>query len=126
VQMLVEEHERGRVLVRISRRLRVTPFFVSTMAALFTVVLTLAFTGGGRWMMWALVAAIALALRAAWHAAATIALADTVMTRVLVESGAMPFSAPALGAAERAAAPVPTTLPVAVAGLDQPSTRHAA
>ena len=35
VQMLVEEHERGRVLVRISRRLRVTPFFVSTMAGLF-------------------------------------------------------------------------------------------
>ena len=126
VQMLVEEHERGRVLVRISRRLRVTPFFVSTMGALFACVLMLAFTGGGRWMVWALVTVIALALRAAWHAAATIALADTVMTRVLVEAGAMPLGAPAMGAAERAVAPVTTTLPVAVGGLDQPSTPHAA
>ena len=30
VQMLVEEHERGRVLVRIARRLRVTPFFAAS------------------------------------------------------------------------------------------------
>ena len=103
VQMLVEEHERGRVLVRISRRLRVTPFFASAMGAARTIVVMLAFTrrrpvdglgaGGG---------VIGLALRAAWHAAATIALADTVMTRVLVEAGAAPFGAPAVGAAERA------------------------
>jgi hypothetical protein len=126
VQMLVEEHERGRVLVRISRRLRVTPFFVSTMAGLLALVLMLGFTGGSRWLLWALAAVIALALRAAWHAAATIALADTVMTRVLVEAGALPFGAPAIGAAERAAAVVPSTLPVAVGRLDQPSTPHAA
>src|SRR5205085_6254950 len=30
VQLLVEEHERGRVLVRIARRVRVTPFFAAS------------------------------------------------------------------------------------------------
>ena len=57
VQMLVEEHERGRVLVRISRRLRVTPFFASAMTLLGVVVM-LAFTGGSRWLLWALAAVV--------------------------------------------------------------------
>jgi hypothetical protein len=86
----------------------------------------LAFTGSSRWLLAALATVIVLTLRMSWHAAATIALADTVMTRVLVEAGAMPLGPATAGAGERASAPAPGTRPVAVQGLNQPSTPHAA
>ena len=119
--MLVEEHAQGRVLVRIARRLRVTPFFGPSWRASPAL---LANAGdderAGGWLAGAVAVVVGLTLRASWHAAATIALADTVMTRVLVDAGAMPLWTPATTGAAHANAAVAATPPVAVA-----STRHA-
>ena len=41
VQMLVEEHARGRVLMRVARRLRLTPFFAASMVSLLALVAAL-------------------------------------------------------------------------------------
>lgn len=102
VQMLVEEHERGRVLVRIARRLRVTPFFGAVVASLIALILIMAYAPSARWLMvWPIVMVLAMMVRAIWHAAATMALADDAMTKVLVDAGAIPLDQPA------AAAPVP-------------------
>ena len=120
VQMLVEEHAQGKVLVRIARRLRVTPFCGTIMACIAGLLATLAMTGAGGWLAGAVAVVVGLTLQASWHAAATIALADTVMTRVLVEAGAMPLWTPATTGAAHANAAVAATPPVAVA-----STRHA-
>jgi hypothetical protein len=124
VQMLVEEHDRGRVLVRIARRLHVTPFFVAAMTCLVAAVVTTAAAGSSRWLLAALVTVSVVAIRAAWHATATIALADAVMTRVLAEAGAAALGAPAV--TKRPALPVAGARPVKVRSLDRPSTPHAA
>ena len=81
---------------------------------------TLAMTGAGGWLAGAVAVVVGLTVRASWHAAATMALADTVMTRVLVDAGAMPLWTPATTGAAHANAAVAATPPVAVA-----STRHA-
>ncbi|MGD9902576.1 MAG: glycosyltransferase [Vicinamibacterales bacterium] len=120
VQMLVEEHAGGKVLVRISRRLHVTPFCRTLVAGLAGLVGTLALTGAEGWMAGTLAVVVGLAIRASWHAAATIALADTVMARVLVEAGAMPLWTPATVGVAHAQAAVAAATSVAV-----PSTRHA-
>ena len=49
-QMLVEEHERGRVLVRIARRLRVTPFFGASAMCLLALALLLGTTMSATWV----------------------------------------------------------------------------
>jgi len=126
VQVLVEEHERGRVLVRVARRLRVTPFFAASVASLTALILSLASASSGGWLIAAPIAIVtALMVRAAWHAAATVALADEVIARVLLDSGASPLGA--------AAARVAARLPVLGSGsplgrrlLDQPTQLTAA
>ena len=102
VQMLVEEHARGRVLTRIARRLRLTPFFAASMLSLIALVTALAANVSGLWLM-AIPTAIVLALmiRAFWHAAATVALADDVMTRVMLDAGATPLGERAVEVADR-------------------------
>ena len=123
-QMLVEEHERGRVLVRIARRLRVTPFFGG-----------LGDVACWRWRCCSgrrcprpgrsrpIGVMIALVLRLAWQAAATIALADGVMTRVMFDAGAIPLGEPAESVAARVTTWRPGSVPAGP--LNQPSTRHA-
>lgn len=110
VQMLVEEHERGRVLVRIARRLRVTPFFGAVMVSLIMLLTAFALAPSARWLLaFPIVAVLMMMVRAVWHAAATMALADDVMTRALIDAGAVPLDQPA-------SAPVPEI---------GPATRHA-
>jgi GT2 family glycosyltransferase len=105
VKMLVEEHERGRVLIRLARRLRLTPFFSVSLAALLGLGMALASTSWGHVAI-AATAAIMLVLmvRALWHATATIALTDSVMTWVLLDAGARPLDAPATHIASRVVA----------------------
>lgn len=96
VQMLVEEHARGKVLVHIARRLRVTPFFGATIASLMALVVALVNVPSARWLIaMPIVTVLVMMVRAIWHAAATMALADDVMTRVLVDGGAVPLEQPA-------------------------------
>ena len=100
VQLLVEEHERGRVLVRIARRLRVTPFFGAVLGTVGALLLALTGASSGRWLIaLPVVLVCVLIVRAIWNAAATMALADEVMTKVLLDAGASPLEAPAVAAA---------------------------
>ncbi len=106
VQLLVEEHERGRVLVRLARRLRVTPFLAASVAAMVILVVSLVGAPSGRWLGAALAPLLAvMAARAFWHAAATVALADRVMTKVLLDAGAIPLGSPASEVAARLSPP---------------------
>jgi hypothetical protein len=92
VQLLVEEHERGRVLVRIARRLSVTPFFGAVAASTAALLLSLANASTGRWLFAIPLVMVAIfVVRAIWHATATMGLADEVMTRVMVDAGASPL-----------------------------------
>jgi GT2 family glycosyltransferase len=101
VRMLVEEHELGKVLVRVGRCLRLTPFFALSVS-MFAVSLIAA--GSGTALGWlAMTIALSLAMlmcRGLWRAAATVNLADRVITSVLLDAGAIPLGA----AAERIAA----------------------
>jgi hypothetical protein len=101
VQLLVEEHERGRALVRVARRVRVTPFFAASLIAFVALALiALAPAGGG--LMAAPVAVVtALMVRASWHAAATLALADQVITKVVLDAGGTPLGRLATDVAAR-------------------------
>jgi O-antigen biosynthesis protein len=123
VQMLVEEHAQGRVLVRIARRLQVTPFFLALVTSLVALIAALASTVSSPWWVMAMTAVAMLAIRAAWQTAATIALADGVVTRVMVDAGAIPLGAPAESVAARVAGL--RTLPQPVRPLNHPSTGHA-
>jgi GT2 family glycosyltransferase len=99
VQVLVEEHDRGRVLVRIARRLRVTPFFGAILASVVALALSMISASSGQWLFaLPLIIVTVLSARALWHAAATMSLADDVMTRVLTETGATPLGVPAVAA----------------------------
>ncbi len=101
VQLLVEEHASGKVLVRMARRVRVTPFFAASVAAAIALV-ALSRTPAGPWsMLVPLVVVVAMMLRAVWHAAATLVLADRVMTKVMLEAGAVPLGTPATQVAAR-------------------------
>jgi O-antigen biosynthesis protein len=101
VQLLVEQHAFGRVLVRIARRVRMTPFFAASAAAVIALV-AVSLTPAGRWsMLVPVVVVVAMMLRALWHAAATLVLADRVMTKVMLETGAVPLGTPATQVAER-------------------------
>ena len=119
VQMLVEEHAHGKVLVRIARRLRVTPFFVTLLIGLAGGIGVLAATGAEGWMAGVIAVIVGLVARVSWQAAATIALADTVMTQVLVEAGAMPLWTSKTATASNA------TAAAAARGVAVPSTGHA-
>jgi hypothetical protein len=106
VQMLVEEHERGKVLVRIARRLRVTPLFAGSSAAAIAFLAASVGIASSGWLIVAAIAAVvALCISAVWRGAATIALADQVMTKVLLDAGASPVGAPATEIAARLKAP---------------------
>ncbi len=122
LQMLVEEHAQGKVLVRIGRRLQVTPFFLASVSFLAALVLGLAATMTDPWWVVAMAAIVMLAVRASWQTAATIALADGVMTRVMLDAGAIPLGTPAEIVAARVAG-VSTRTPAV--RLNYPSTGHA-
>ena len=94
VQLLVEEHERGSVLVRIARRLRLRPFFAVSIGALAALVVLMASVPDGWVFATPAVIVAALMARAAWAAAATVALADQVVARALHEAGAHPLGSP--------------------------------
>ncbi len=112
VQLLVEEHERGRVLVRVARRLRVTPFFLVSVASLLALAAVIDASASAWLAIVPMLAVLFMMARAAWHAAVTVAFADDVMTRALQEAGAM--LVPAAGAAtpvrvaESGGSPAPT------------------
>jgi GT2 family glycosyltransferase len=120
-QMLVEEHAQGKVLVRIARRLRITPFFGASAMCLLALAMFLGLTMSTTWAVATVGVVLALALRLAWQAAAIIALADGVMTRVMFDAGAIPLGEPA----ESVAARVTTWRPGSIAAPLNPSTRHA-
>ena len=102
VQMLVEEHAQGKVLVRIARRLRVTTFFAATMAVL-AISAALAVISNG-WLIAAVVPLVAaMMLRAVWHAGATVTLVDRVLTSAVLDTGAIPLGQPAAAIAARIA-----------------------
>jgi O-antigen biosynthesis protein len=105
VQLLVEEHDRGRVLVRIARRLRVTPFFAAFVASVAVIVAVMLRTPSSVWLTAsALLILAAAAVRAFCVAGATSALADQVLARVLLDAGATPLGDGAAHVAARAAA----------------------
>ncbi len=91
VQLLVEDHERGKALVRVARRVRVTPFFAVSIAAFGALALLPALSAGGPLTAAPVLAVAALMARASWHAAATLALADQVIAQVLLDAGATPL-----------------------------------
>jgi GT2 family glycosyltransferase len=102
IQMLVEEHAHGKVLVRIARRVRLTPFFAVTAASLALFVFLLIGASSDGWLFAApMPFTTALIIRAFWHAGGSMALADQVMTRVLLDAGAMPLGTPATQIAAR-------------------------
>ncbi len=94
VQLLVEEHERGRVLVRLARRLRVTPFFVVALASLVGLAALVDLATSAWLVIVPMLALLVMMGRAAWDAVVTVAFADDVMTRALQETGAMLVPAP--------------------------------
>jgi hypothetical protein len=101
VQLLIEEHAFGKVLVRIARRVNVTPFFAASVAAAIGLI-ALSRTPVGPWSVFVpAVVVVAMMLRALWHGAATLVLADRVMTKVLLEVGAVPLGTPATQVATR-------------------------
>jgi GT2 family glycosyltransferase len=103
MQMLVEEHAQGKVLVRIARRLRVTPFFALSVASLIIAILTLLGTSSGGWLLAApMVLTVGLMIRALWYAGGAVSLADRVVTHVLLDAGAIPVGKPAAAIAARA------------------------
>jgi hypothetical protein len=120
VQLLVEEHAGGKVLVRIARRLRVTPSFTAAFASLFVIAASLMTAASAVWLT-ALPLALmaALAVRAFWHAGGTVALADAVMTRVLLEAGSMPLGAAASQVAARITESAPTAGQLSLRLLDR-------
>jgi O-antigen biosynthesis protein len=102
VQLLVEEHERGKTLVRIARRLRVTPFFAAMVGSLVALTASWLNTSAGGWLILVPIAlAAGLMLRALWHGVATVSLADAVMAQELLDEGAMPLEESALELAAR-------------------------
>jgi GT2 family glycosyltransferase len=102
VQMLVEEHPQGKVLIRLARRLRVTPFFAASVASLAGLAVSLVAMSSGRWFAAVPIAiVVAMMVRALWHAAATVSLTDRVMTSVLLDAAATPIGVPATEAAAR-------------------------
>ena len=106
VQMLVEEHAGGKVLVRIARRLRVTPFFVASVVSFILIAVALMSASSRLWLTALPIAVMAVLMaRAFWHAGGLVALADSVMTRVLLEAGSMPLGAAAAQIAARLTAP---------------------
>jgi GT2 family glycosyltransferase len=108
VQMLVEEHAGGKVLVRLARRLRVTPFFVVSLGSLLVIAVAALTVSSSAWLTaLPIVIMLALMTRAFWHAGGTVALADAVMTRVLLEAGSMPLGAAALQVTARITEPAP-------------------
>ena len=107
VQLLVEEHERGSVLVRIARRLRVTPFFAMSITSLVTLVTLMASVDDGWVFVAPVLVVMAVMARAAWDAAATVALTDQVVVRALQDAGAHPLSAQRAEAWPVASAPEP-------------------
>jgi GT2 family glycosyltransferase len=114
VQLLVEEHAGGKVLIRIARRLSVTPFFAVFMASLIVITVSLMSASSGFWLIALPVALmVVLMVRAFWHAGGIVALADAVMTRVLLEAGSMPLGEAASQIAARIEPPAGIT--------DQPS-----
>jgi hypothetical protein len=102
VQMLVEEHAGGRVLIRIARRLRVTPFFIVTALSLLAIGFSVfrAADIGSLAAAW-LVVTVTLVMRALWQAASMMTLADRVMTSVLLEADAIPLGVSATAVAAR-------------------------
>jgi hypothetical protein len=102
VQMLVEEHERGKTLVRIARRLRVTPFFAAGVGSLVALTVSWMTASTGGWLMLVpMVLSAALMLRALWHGVATVSLADAVMTQELLDARATPLEESAIELARR-------------------------
>jgi hypothetical protein len=119
--LLVEEHERGRVLVRVARRVRLMPFFGASLVA-FTGLAALAFVSAEVWPLAAPIAiAAAMTARAAWHGAATLALADRVIAKVLIDAGAVPVGRLATQVTARIPAPPRDVVePVSLGPLGRP------
>jgi O-antigen biosynthesis protein len=112
IQMLIEEHSHGRVLVRVARRFRVTPFFAVALGALLLVVVSSIEATSHGWMAAAPIPFIAvLLMQAIWRAGGTLTLADQVITRVLLDADAVPLGAPAVEIAARVAGSGPPPVP---------------
>ncbi len=107
VQLLVEEHERGRVLVRIARRLRVTPFFAVSIAVLLALAAVIDASASAWLVVVPMLAVLAMMGRAAWHATVTVAFADDVMARAMAEAGAVAIAEGPVAAGAPVARPVP-------------------
>ena len=96
--------------MRIARRLSVTPFFAVFVASLILITVALMSASSGFWLIALPVALMAaLMVRAFWHAGGIVALADAVMTRVLLEAGSMPLGEAASQIAARIAPPAGIT-----------------
>lgn len=126
IRLLVEEHRLGRVLVRVGRCLRLTPFFAGSVFLLLASVLA-ALTSSVAHSA-ALAAALltaGLMLRGLWRTAFTLASADRLITRVLLDAGTIPLGTAAERVAARLAsgpeAPTPTLRPL----VEDPVQREA-
>jgi acyl-CoA reductase-like NAD-dependent aldehyde dehydrogenase len=120
VQLLVEEHERGRVLVRAARRLRATPFVAGIILAATGLTLGLDASGSPLWLaVTPLLAALAAGAAALWRAARALALVDTAIAAVLFEAGAAPLGAHAAGVAAGLQAPRHDAAPVVLGAMEQ-------
>ena len=114
VKTLVEEHARGRCLLRVSTRLRPSfvglargAMFIAILAVVARVASELSFRGGFSVAASVLGATVLLAARAAWQSARTAAVFDRALARVTHDARLMPIDTQA---APTAPAPRPTDL----------------
>jgi GT2 family glycosyltransferase len=106
MQLLVEEHAQGKVLVRVARRLRVTPFFGVTTVCGAVVASSLVWAPSASWLAACVVLLLCVAMaRAFWNMGATVAFVDQLISRVLLDEGAIPIGAPATEVVAHTGAP---------------------
>jgi GT2 family glycosyltransferase len=120
LQLLVEEHERGRVLVRVARRLRVTATVAGAILAAAAGTLGLDLAGAPLWLAVApLVGLLVAAILTAWRVAGAMALVDSVAATLLLETGATPLGAHAQRVAAALRMPDRGAAPVVLGALEQ-------
>ena len=88
----------GKVLIRVGRRLRLTAFFAAVVPLLMAFSLTAAAASDARMVAGgAALLTAGVMLRGLWRTASTLASADRLIARVLLDAGSSPFG-PRLGA----------------------------
>jgi hypothetical protein len=111
VQALIEEHAKGKCLMRVRSRLRVSG--IGTLQALTTALVLIGATIGLMSVHWRTGSAIGslallfLATRTAWQTTRSVAVLDRALARVVQTAGMIPLPQNRRGSAPAAATPLP-------------------